>query len=157
MSFAGREPCHVANFICLRPAFEPERIIEGPWIPVHFWPGEEGGVKRKGELCEEITDFHVTDTKTLQQNKTGRLFKYLELQNVRANFNADLIPESMFFFRKMFIVYVVSRKMNYKYTRIVLPSVWLCTLALTWYVLMLAHELINQLVWWNHVKPCTSY
>lgn len=80
-------------------------------------------MKRKGELCEEITDFHVTDTKTLQQNKTGRLFKYLELQNVRANFNADLIPESMFFFRKMFIVYVVSRKMNYKYTRIVLPSV----------------------------------
>ena len=59
----------------------------------------------------------------MQQNKIGRLFKYLELQNVRVNFNAVLIPESMFFFTKVFIVYVVSRKIDYKYARIVLPSV----------------------------------
>ena len=59
----------------------------------------------------------------MQKNEIGRLFKYLELQNVRANFNAALIPESMFFFTKVFIVYVVSGKIDYKYTRIVLPSV----------------------------------
>lgn len=55
----------MANYICSRPDFETE-LLRRPYIPFisdlnNLSSGEEGWVRRKGELCEEIVDSHLTD------------------------------------------------------------------------------------------------
>ena len=121
-----------------------------------------GGERKGKENCVKKLLTFIWQIWTLQQNKIGRLFKYLELQNVRANFNAALIPESMLFFTKVSIVYVVSGEIDYKNTGVVLPSVWPCTLALAWYCPYVGPwankiNLFNKAMWNHapHVKTWT--